>query len=39
MRYQKDMKIVVGDINAKVGRNSEDMEDIMGKEVLGENAN
>ena len=33
------MKIVVGDMNAKVGRNNEGMEDVMGKEGLGENAN
>ena len=36
---ERDMKIVVGDMNAKVGRNNEGVEDVMGREGLGENAN
>ena len=36
---ERDMNNVVGDLNAMIGRNKEDMEDVMGKDGLGENVN
>ena len=33
------MKIVIGDLNAKVGRNNQGIENVMGVEGLGEVAN
>ena len=36
---ERDMKIVIGDLNAKVGRNNQGIENVMGVEGLGEVAN
>ncbi|XP_068229081.1 craniofacial development protein 2-like [Palaemon carinicauda] len=36
---KRDMKIVIGDFNAKVGRNNQGIENVMGVEGLGEVAN
>ncbi|XP_068208384.1 craniofacial development protein 2-like [Palaemon carinicauda] len=33
---ERDMKIVIGDFNAKVGRNNQGIENVMGVEVVGE---
>ena len=36
---QRDMKICIGDFNAKVGRNNDGVRNVMGSEGLGDNAN
>ncbi|XP_068232081.1 craniofacial development protein 2-like [Palaemon carinicauda] len=36
---ERDMKIVIGDLNAKVGRNNQGMDNVMGVEGLGKVAN
>ena len=36
---ERDMKIVIGDMNAKVGRNTQGIENVTGAQGLGEDAN